>query len=47
MPFLQLAKGSVTTTERVGQAMLIAVKRGADKQVLENRDINQLALAQA
>jgi uncharacterized protein YbjT (DUF2867 family) len=35
--------GSVTTTERVGRAMLVAAKRGAPKAVLENRDINALA----
>lgn len=33
----------VTTTERVGQAMLEVAKRGAPKAVLENRDINDVA----
>jgi uncharacterized protein YbjT (DUF2867 family) len=34
---------AVTTTERVGWAMLEAAKRGAPKTILENRDINELA----
>jgi uncharacterized protein YbjT (DUF2867 family) len=34
---------SITTTERVGRAMLIAAKRGAPKPILENPDINALA----
>lgn len=33
----------VTTTENVGRAMLAVAKRGADKRVLENADINALA----
>jgi uncharacterized protein YbjT (DUF2867 family) len=33
----------VTTTERVGRAMLAAVKRGAPSSVVETRDINELA----
>ena len=33
----------VTTTERVGRAMLTVAKRGAPKALLENRDINALA----
>jgi len=33
----------VTTTERVGKAMLAVVRRGAPKAVLENGDINALA----
>jgi uncharacterized protein YbjT (DUF2867 family) len=32
----------VTTTECVGQAMLKVAKRGAPRQVLENRDINRI-----
>ena len=32
----------VTTTERVGRAMLEAARRGAPKSVLENRDIDAL-----
>jgi uncharacterized protein YbjT (DUF2867 family) len=34
--------GSVTTTERVGRAMLAVAKRGASKTALENADINAL-----
>lgn len=34
----------VTTTERVGRAMLEVVKHGAPKQELENGDINQIAI---
>jgi uncharacterized protein YbjT (DUF2867 family) len=37
--------GTVTTTERVGRAMLEAARRGAPKRILENRDINALAAA--
>ena len=33
----------VTTSEQVARAMLTAVKRGADRPVLENDDINRLA----
>jgi uncharacterized protein YbjT (DUF2867 family) len=33
----------VTTTERIGRAMLIAAKSGAPKRVLESVDINALA----
>jgi len=33
----------VTTTERVGRAMLVAARRGAPGPVLENGDINALA----
>jgi hypothetical protein len=33
----------VTTTERVARAMLNAVKHGAPKTLLENRDVNDLA----
>ena len=32
----------VTTTEKLGRAMLIAAKRGAPKSVLENSDISKL-----
>jgi uncharacterized protein YbjT (DUF2867 family) len=46
-PLLPLARAllpnTVTTTERVGRAMLNAAKRGASKPLLENRDINDLA----
>ena len=34
---------SVTTTERVGRAMLAVAKRGAAKSLLDNADINALA----
>jgi uncharacterized protein YbjT (DUF2867 family) len=33
----------VTTTEKVGRAMLQVAKHGAPKRVLENRDINELS----
>lgn len=33
----------ITTTERVGRAMLEVAKRGSQKHVLENRDINEIA----
>jgi len=38
-----LAPGAVTTTEKVGRAMLAVAKRGAPAPVVENRDINALA----
>jgi hypothetical protein len=38
-----LAPRYVTTTERVGRAMLNVARRGAAKAVLENDDINQAA----
>ena len=45
-PLLPLLKALmpkyVTTTEKLGRAMLIAAKRGAPKPVLENSDINKL-----
>ena len=48
-PFLPLVSalfpGAVTTTERMGRAMLAAAKTGAPKSVLETRDINALAEA--
>jgi uncharacterized protein YbjT (DUF2867 family) len=37
------APNSITTTERVGRAMLVAAKRGGPKKLLENGDINALA----
>jgi uncharacterized protein YbjT (DUF2867 family) len=37
-----LAPDSVTTTERLGRAMLAVARRGAPRPVLETRDINQL-----
>jgi uncharacterized protein YbjT (DUF2867 family) len=33
----------VTTTERIGRAMLAAARSGAPKRVLETRDLNELA----
>jgi uncharacterized protein YbjT (DUF2867 family) len=42
-PLLKLLPGLATTTEMVGRAMLEVARRGAPKQVLENRDINELA----
>jgi uncharacterized protein YbjT (DUF2867 family) len=45
-PLLPLLKRlfpkSITTTEKLGRAMLIAAKRGALKPVLESADINKL-----
>lgn len=38
-----LAPGVVTTTERLGQAMIESVAAGAPKRVLESSDINALA----
>ncbi len=38
-----VAPGSVTTTERVGRAMIRAALDGAPKRVLETADINRLA----
>jgi uncharacterized protein YbjT (DUF2867 family) len=38
-----LSPQSVTTTDRVGRAMLVAARRGAPKTILENGDINALA----
>ncbi len=37
----------VTTTERVGQAMLHISKNGYPKTILENPDINNAALSKA
>jgi uncharacterized protein YbjT (DUF2867 family) len=37
----------VTTTERVGRAMLAVAKRGFGKRLLENADINALAAGSA
>lgn len=39
---LRMSPGYVTTTERIGRAMLIAAKSGAPKKVLESADINLL-----
>ncbi len=43
LPYLLRFPKYATTTEKLGQAMLIAAKRGAPKPVLESLDINQLA----
>jgi len=37
---------SVTTTEKVGLALIRAAREGAPRQILENRDINELAEAE-
>lgn len=39
----RLAPSYVTTTDRVGRAMINVVRHGAPASVLENRDINRLA----
>ncbi len=40
--FLALFPGSVTTTERLGRAMLTVARRGYVKPILETRDITAL-----
>ncbi|WNG25559.1 NAD(P)H-binding protein [Cystobacter fuscus] len=40
-----LLPGAITTTERVGRAMLRVAKQGAPQRLLENQDINALAAA--
>ncbi len=48
MPLLdKLAPRTVTTTERVGRAMIAVARHGSDKRVLENADINALAVRSA
>ncbi len=42
LPLLKLV-GAISTTERVGLAMLNVARRGADKKILGNGDINRLA----
>jgi uncharacterized protein YbjT (DUF2867 family) len=42
LPLLKAFPKYVTTTEKLGRAMLIVAKRGAPKPVLENSDINKL-----
>jgi uncharacterized protein YbjT (DUF2867 family) len=42
LPLLKAFPKYVTTTEKLGRAMLIVAKRGAPKRVLENSDINKL-----
>jgi hypothetical protein len=39
----RVTPGFVTTTERVGQAMLHVARKGFPKKVLENSDINAAA----
>lgn len=39
----RLIPNGVTTTEKIGRAMLNAARAGAPRRVLENRDINALA----
>jgi uncharacterized protein YbjT (DUF2867 family) len=50
-PLLPLASwllpGQVTSTERIGRAMLNVVRHGAPKRILENADINTAAGADA
>jgi uncharacterized protein YbjT (DUF2867 family) len=41
--FLWLTPGFATTTERLGRAMVHVARHGADKRVLETRDINAIA----
>jgi uncharacterized protein YbjT (DUF2867 family) len=38
-----LAPGAATTTEKVGRAMLKVARNGAEKRVLETRDINYIS----
>jgi uncharacterized protein YbjT (DUF2867 family) len=42
-----LFPNQVTTTERIGRAMLAAAKRGAPKSILDPQDINSLASSPA
>lgn len=42
LPLLKRFPKYVTTTEKLGQAMLTAAKHGAPKPVLESLDINRL-----
>jgi uncharacterized protein YbjT (DUF2867 family) len=42
----RLGPGVVTTTEKLGLAMIRVVRDGASQKVLENRDINELAAAE-
>jgi uncharacterized protein YbjT (DUF2867 family) len=43
MPLLRRMPRWVTTTERLGRAMIAAAKHGAPKRILESEDINQIA----
>jgi uncharacterized protein YbjT (DUF2867 family) len=40
---MRLAPRAVTTTERIGRAMLAVAREGTARRVLENSDINELA----
>jgi uncharacterized protein YbjT (DUF2867 family) len=40
---IRVFPNQITTTERIGRAMLEVAKRGAPKMLLESRDINELA----
>jgi uncharacterized protein YbjT (DUF2867 family) len=42
LPLLRAFPKYVTTTEKLGRAMLIVAKRGAPKPILESSDINKL-----
>jgi uncharacterized protein YbjT (DUF2867 family) len=44
---LKLVPGVVTTTERIGRAMLIAARRGAPTKYLGNREINALSASES
>jgi uncharacterized protein YbjT (DUF2867 family) len=47
IPLLRLVvPGALTTTERVGKAMLQVARHGAPSRILESKDINQLGAAQ-
>jgi len=37
----------VTTSERIGLALIRLARQGADKPLLENREVNELAAAEA
>jgi uncharacterized protein YbjT (DUF2867 family) len=43
---LKAFTSSVTTTERIGRAMLVAARKGAPQKYLQNRDINALAASE-
>ncbi|WP_218043556.1 hypothetical protein [Oryzomonas japonica] len=44
LPLLRRAfPGRITTTERIGRAMLRVARYGADKQILESRDLEELS----
>ncbi len=44
LPLLQWAiPAHIATTEEVGKAMIAVAKRGAEKKILENKDIRVLA----